>query len=106
MRRHRPVLVVLLALLLVLMQQGAQIHEIGHDRDRLLRADDIGLQTPVDDAPCVMCALFAGGAAAAVSDVVSHTLPVADASVLPHATTSLAVSSPSPYQGRAPPSIL
>ena len=106
MRRRRPILALLLALLLVLMQQGAQLHAIGHDRDRLSRADDTGLQAPVVDASCAMCALFAGGATAVVSDVVSHAVPVVDASVLRYATSSLAVASPSPYQSRAPPPTL
>lgn len=106
MPRRRPIIAVLLALLLLLMQQGALLHAIGHDRDRLLRADDTGLQAPAVDAPCTMCALFAGGATAIVSDTVSHAVPVVDPPVRRYATSSLAVASASPYQSRAPPPIL
>ena len=106
MRRHRPIIAIILALLLVLMQQGALLHEIGHDRDRLLHANDTGLQVPVTDGPCALCALFAGGAAAVVSTFALHTPSVADRYVPWQAIAHAAFASPSPYQSRAPPSTL
>jgi hypothetical protein len=105
-RRRRPIIVALLALLLVMMQQGAQLHALEHDNGRLLRSHDVGLQAPASDAACAICALFAGGANAAVADTAPSSAPVENFSLPSHAIALLAVASPAPYQSRAPPSIL
>jgi hypothetical protein len=105
-RRFRPVVAVLLALLLVMMQHGALLHALEHDNVRLHRADDAGVQAPIDDAACAICVLFAGGASAAAAHSETLSAPVADFSAPSRAIASVAVASPSPYQSRAPPSIL
>lgn len=105
-RRYRPIVAVLLALLLVLMQQGAQLHALEHDSQRMQVPHDTGLQAPVSDVACAMCALFAGGADAAAADVVVPSTQTEDFTP-PRRTNSLvAVASLPPYQGRAPPSTL
>jgi hypothetical protein len=104
--RRRPIVAILLALLLVMMQQGAQLHALEHDNQRHQRAHETGLQAPVADASCAMCALFAGGTDAAPVDGVGYSPPTEDFSPPPLAITRAAVASPSPYQSRAPPSIL
>jgi len=106
LRRYRPIVSVLLALLLVFMQQGAQLHALEHDNARLHRAHDAGMQAPGDDAVCAMCALFAGGAGAAAAEAPTLPAPVADFSPPSRAIALVAIASPSPYQSRAPPSIL
>lgn len=105
-RRHRPIIAVLLALLLVMMQQGAQLHALEHDGDRVHRAKDAGLQAPAGDTVCAICALFAGGAHAAASEAATLPASVVDFSPPSRAIPLVAVASPSPYQSRAPPSIL
>ena len=104
--RHNPVVAVLLALLLLLMQQGAQLHALEHDGDRLRRAHDSGMEAPAADTACALCALFAGGAHAAPAAAPSDPPAVVGFGRAPRATALVAVASPSPYQSRAPPSIL
>jgi hypothetical protein len=107
MKRHsRPIVAVLLALLLVLMQQGAQLHALGHDYEQLQRRHDTGLQAPTVEVTCAMCALFAGGAHAAAADAARPPEPLVNVSLPQRAPALVAVASPSPYQSRAPPSIL
>jgi hypothetical protein len=108
LRTHRGIAVAaLLGLLLVGMQTEAQLHAIGHVGDWTQRPHDIGLQLPDADDACAICALFAGGANAAPADAAAKTAATADfqAPREPRAT-SAALASPSPYQSRAPPSVL
>ena len=44
--RRRPIVALLLAFTLVLMQQGAQLHALEHDNQRLQRPQDTGLEAP------------------------------------------------------------
>ena len=104
--RQRPIVAVLLALLLVLMQQGAQLHALEHDSQRMRGPHDTGLQAPVSDVACAMCALFAGGADAAAADVIAPSTQTEDFTPPPRTNALVAVASLPPYQGRAPPSIL
>ena len=96
----------MLALLLVFMQQGAQLHALEHDNVRLHRAHDAGMQAPADDAVCAMCALFAGGANAAAAEASALGASATDFSPPSRAIALVAIASPSPYQSRAPPPIL
>ena len=88
------------------MQQGAQLHALEHDNDRLHRTHDSGLQAPTADAACAMCALFAGGSHAAAANAASRPGAGVEFGFAGHAIALVAVASPSPYQSRAPPSIL
>ena len=101
--RHNPIVAVLLALLLLLMQQGAQLHALEHDSDRLRRAHDSGMQAPAADTACAMCALFAGGAHAARRPRPPIPRRSSNSGCAPRAIALVAVASPSPYQSRAPP---
>ena len=102
LRRYRPVVAVLLALLLMFMQ----LHALEHDNVRLHRAHDAGMQAPADDAVCAMCALFAGGANAAAAEASALGASATDFSPPSRAIALVAIASPSPYQSRAPPPIL
>jgi len=104
-RRRNAAAALLLGLLLVGMQTGAQLHAIGHFGEWMQRPHDLELQLPDDDA-CAICALFAGGANAAPSETAEKATAAADfqAPREPRAT-SAALASPSPYQSRAPPLI-
>ena len=102
--RH-PLVALVLALLLVGMQYGAQLHALEHVGNALKHTPDHSFTTPGNEL-CVMCALFAGGASAlsgephagsAAPDARENTLP-------PYA--SLAAAPPCYYSSRAPPSLL
>jgi hypothetical protein len=101
--RRNPIVPVLLALLLLLMQQGALLHALEHDGDRLRRAHDSGIEAPTADTACALCALFAGGAHAAPAAAPSHPPAVVEFGRAPRATALVAAASPSPYRSRAPP---
>ena len=58
------ILTLLFAFLLLGMQHDAQLHALTHFGDQLQRPHDQGLQLPVDETPCAICALFAGGSTA------------------------------------------
>lgn len=105
-RRYRTATALLLAFLLVAMQQGAQSHALEHVGDWVQRPHDSGLQLPVDDSVCAMCALFAGGAGAAPAGTTAHASPIADFAAPQRHVTSAAVNLPSSYLSRAPPSTL
>ena len=96
----------LFAFLLLGMQQGAQMHALSHTGSAFDRPQEQGLQLPVDDAPCAICALFAGGSNAIASG--SAVPPgFAAASAAPRVTfSSLALHTPTYYQSRAPPTPL
>ena len=95
MRRYRPVVAVVLALLLAMMQQAAQLHALEHDNQRLQRPQHTGLQAPVSDEACAMCALFAGGADAAAANSVTPVAPIDRFELPPRAIALAAVASPS-----------
>ncbi len=97
----------LLGLLLVGMQIESQRHAIGHVGEWMQQSHDAGLQMPADQDACAICALFAGGANAAPAASAAAAAPVADF-VAPRAPVAAAATtaSPSPYQSRAPPSLL
>ena len=101
--RHNPIVAVLLALLLLLMQQGAQLHALEHDGDRLRRAHDSGMEAPAADTACALCALFAGGAHAAPAAAPSDRPAVVEFGLVLRAIALIAFASPSPYHSRAPP---
>jgi hypothetical protein len=97
----------LLGLLLVGMQIESQQHAIGHFGEWIQQQHDAGLQVPVDQDACATCALFAGGANAAPADIAAAAVLSADFEAPREpGTTIAALGSPSPYQSRAPPSIL
>ena len=103
---HPRLLTLLFAFLLLGMQQEAQLHAIAHAGEQLQRPHDRGLQLPVDDTPCAVCALFAGGSTAIPADSVKIHVPAAGFASPQGATLSRAVSAPTYYLSRAPPSLL
>jgi hypothetical protein len=105
-QRHRTTVALLFALLLVAMQLGAQSHALEHVGDWLHRPHDAGLQLPVDDSVCAMCALFAGGSSAAPAGIAAPIASIADFIAPQRPVTSATVTLPSSYLSRAPPSTL
>ena len=104
--RHRPFVALLFALLLLGMQQQLQVHVLQHLGSFLHARHDTGLQAPIADAPCLECALLAGGTSAAAN---SHAIIIADAAVSDRHRVTVAfrhLAAPSYYSSRAPPSLL
>ena len=103
---HRRVLAFALAFLLLGMQHEAQWHALEHFGDRFAQPHEQGWRAPQDGGVCAICALFAGGATAAVSEALAHPEPIAGFE-LPHGMVrSWTVGAPSYYQSRAPPVLL
>ena len=105
--RHsrRPLVALVLALLLVGMQYGAQLHALEHVGNALKHTPDHSFTTPGNEL-CVMCALFAGGASA-LSGKHDAGLATLDAREnTPRQYASLPAATPSYYSSRAPPSLL
>jgi len=102
----RDVLAILLALLLVGMQQEAQLHALTHVGDLLHRPHEQSLQTQVDDAACAECALLAGGSHAVPTNLATVRAGIARDERIFTSFSSHAVPAPSYYFSRAPPLLL
>ena len=104
--RHRPLIVLLFALLLLGMQHQVQVHALQHLGSVLHPKHDPGLQTQVVDASCVECALLAAGTSAIAGshDAVPAVAIIAERLHFAIATRRLAA--PSYYSSRAPPSLV
>ena len=103
---YRFCLALIMSLLLLGMQQEAQLHALTHVASLLHRPCDVGLQPQVADEMCEKCVLLSGG---------SHALPLA--AQTPTATDYAATSEqvppalaslvrPTYYLSRAPPVLL
>ncbi len=96
----------LFAFLFLGMQHGAQWHAIAHLGDTLAHPHEQGLHVALGDAPCEVCALFAGGSAAIPAANDSGHQPPAEYSVPQHAPLSRAFTPAHYYLSRAPPPVL
>jgi hypothetical protein len=104
--RHRVLLSVLFALLLLGVQHEVQVHALQHLGAALHPAQEQGLQAPVADMVCLECSLLAGGASTAAVEITA--LPpasVATERIVSTATTR-SLSAPSYYSSRAPPPLI
>jgi len=99
----RFMLRVVLAVLLVLGQQGATLHELSHRFEDLSAQGDKG--TPHTDL-CEKCVAFAGFAAALGSAPIVATL-LSSPPDLPRSwsPTQHSAENPQPYLSRAPPAV-
>jgi hypothetical protein len=103
---QRRILAFTLAFLLLGMQHGAQWHALDHFGDWLAQPHEQGWQAPQYSDACAICALFAGGATAAVSKALAQPKPIAGLELARGPVRSLTVAAPSYYQSRAPPVLL
>jgi hypothetical protein len=104
--RHRPFVALLFALLLLGMQQQVQVHALQHLGNLVHALHDTGLQAPLADAPCLECALLAGGTSAIASGYASFPAVSVTGEQLHFATELRYLAAPSYYSSRAPPSLL
>jgi hypothetical protein len=96
----------LFALLLLGMQQGAQVHAIAHLGDALQRPHEQGLQLPTGEVPCIVCSLLAGGSAAIPAGSAASDEPRPEFKAPQHATFARTVAPAHYYLSRAPPTFL
>lgn len=101
--RHRVLLSVLFALLLLGVQHEVQVHALQHLGVALHPAQEQGLQAPAADVVCLECSLLAGGASAVAVEFTA--LPPASIATqrIVSAATTRSLSAPSYYSSRAPP---
>jgi len=105
-RSYRPFFALILSLLLVGMQLGAQLHALEHDGERLARPHGAALLVPAVDDVCAVCASFAGGSHAIPTSVLTIGVPPPRAARSTSAFASIAGTPPAYYQTRAPPALL
>jgi hypothetical protein len=103
---RRVPFIALLALLLLAMQLQEPLHALSHAGDRLHTQQEQGLQSPEPEEACPLCALFAGGSAAAVSDAAMAQPPRPAATVVTPARLARVGSTLTAYRSRAPPVLL
>lgn len=105
-RHHRhPLFALVLALLLVGMQYGAQLHALEHVGNALKHTPDHSFTVPGNEM-CVTCALFAGGASALSGEPHAGFVAPDARENTPPSYASVAAAAPSYYSSRAPPSLL
>src|ERR1700758_4920529 len=90
----------LLALLVVGVQYGGELHALEHVGEALRDAQGQFVGAPNDEV-CAICALFAGGANAVASDAARAALALGAETKPQFAPTSIAASTPSWYSSRA-----
>ena len=105
-RSRRPFFALILSLLLVGMQLGAQLHALEHDGERLARPHGAALLVPAVDDVCAVCASFAGGSHAIPTSVLTIGVPPPRIARSTSAFASIAGTPPAYYQTRAPPVVL
>ena len=91
--------------LLLGMQQTTQVHALSHLGGLLDRPHEQGLQAAASDAPCVICALCAGGSNAITSETSSVPSVAEPYAAMWVIVSSPTVSAPSYYLSRAPPTL-
>ena len=105
-RSRHPFVAFALALLVVGVQYGAQLHALEHLGEELKRAPDQSFSTLSDTEPCAICALFAGGANAVASEADGAAIPIGTEASPQVVPASIATPAPSYYSSRAPPALL
>jgi hypothetical protein len=104
--RHRTLLGIVFALLLLGMQREVQVHALQHLGRSLHPAQEQGVQALAADTACLECSLLAGG-----SSVVPAAFPASPSAAAAtlraiRAVASRSLPAPSYYSSRAPPTPL
>jgi hypothetical protein len=104
-RPRHPFVALVLALLLVGIQYGSQLHALEHIEEALKHGPHQSFSVPGDEL-CVMCALFAGGANALADEVDLGTPVVGSEEHVSYAPLLTARATLRFYDSRAPPASL
>ena len=100
----RRSLAVILCLLLLSLQSQALVHPLSHLGQA--KPQETGIASSTVDAPCLQCALLAGGATAVVAVATTfHAGNVADVVVV-HFHSQRTAGAPAWFDSRAPPALL
>jgi hypothetical protein len=102
MRSRHPFAALVLALLLVGMQYGSQLHALEHIEEALKNAPHQSFGLPEDEL-CALCALFAGGANALTAEIDPDPPAFVSEEHRGYAPSSAARIAPRFYDSRAPP---
>ena len=107
LRMHRRrVITLIVAFLLLFMQQAERSHALVHVGERLHASHDRALAVPDFESQCGLCVLFAGGSTAAIDSASPIPPPFVEFAIPTFVVASRAVSAPSFYSSRAPPAFL
>ena len=106
MRMQRRVATLIVLFLLLFMQQAEHSHALTHVGEWLRASHERALAIPDSESQCGICALFAGGSAAAIDGATSTPQPFVGFAIPPLGLVSQPVSAPSYYATRAPPVVL
>lgn len=104
--RHRPIVVLLFALLLLGMQHRVQVHALQHLDAKLHPRQAQVMPPPVADALCLECALQAAGTSVIPADIAATSAPASRFGRVDRAITTRRLAAPSYYASRAPPPLL
>ena len=104
--RHRILLTLAFALLLLGMQREAQVHALQHLGGILHPAQQQSIQAPATDVACLECSLLASGSSVVASELPVLSLAAATTSRIVSAIGSRSLAAPSYYSSRAPPPLL
>jgi hypothetical protein len=102
MHSRHPFAAFILALLLVGMQYGSELHALEHIEEALKNGPDQSFGAPGEEA-CAICALFAGGANAVADEIDPGTLVFASEQHVSLAPPLTARAATRFYDSRAPP---
>jgi hypothetical protein len=103
---NRRTITLILAFLLLFMQQAERSHALAHIGEWFHAPHDRALAAPQSESPCAICVLFAGGSTAAVDSATAVSPPIEGFAIPSFAFASRPVSAPSYYASRAPPAFL
>ncbi|HMF29316.1 MAG TPA: hypothetical protein VKE42_11125 [Candidatus Cybelea sp.] len=103
---NRRLVTLIFALLLLVMQQAERSHALVHIGEWFQESHDRALALPHSELPCGICALFAGGATAAIDSAASISPTFVGFAIPILSVASRPVSAPSYYASRAPPLFL
>ena len=104
-RARDPIVAFVLAMLLVGVQYGSQLHALGHAEEALKNGPQQSFTLP-DDEVCAMCALFAGGANGLADTIDIETAVFVGEEHVLYAPPLPARTAPRFYDSRAPPVFL
>ena len=103
---QRRVVTLIFLFLLLFMQQAERSHALAHIGEWLHASHDRALAVPDSEPQCGICALFAGGSAAAIDSATPTPPPFTGFAIPPLGIGSRPVPAPSYYASRAPPAFL
>ena len=104
-RSRHPFVAFVLAMLVVGVQYGSQLHALGHAEESLKNGPDRSFSLP-DDEACSICALFAGGANGLADAIDIDTAVFVGEEHVLYAPPLPARTAPRFYDSRAPPAFL